>query len=105
MQISKVKDFLTNFKQQFQQKILDAVSRTFEIMAILTLHSVTIPSLLAVMKGVTDKMPPVDLILLLWLGLTFLFAKSAIQRDLLVMITIGLGFVIQAGLMAWIFFG
>jgi len=74
-------------------------------MAIIVLHSVTLPSLLAVMQGVTDKMPPVDLILLLWLGLTFLFAKAAIQRDLLVMITVGAGFVLQAVMMALIFFG
>ena len=96
---------LTKFKEQFQQKIIDTVARTFEIMAVVILHAVTFPSLLAVMKGVTDKMPPVDLILLLWLGLTFLFAKAAIKRDLLVMITIGGGFVVQAAMMALIFFG
>lgn len=93
------------FQERFQQRILDAISRTFELMAIIVLHSVTLPSLLAVMQGVTDKMPPVDLILLLWLGLTFLFAKAAIQRDLLVMITVGAGFVLQAVMMALIFFG
>ena len=96
---------LANFKERFQQKILDTIARTFELMAIIVLHSVTLPSLLAVMQGVTDKMPPVDLILLLWLGLTFLFAKAAIQRDLLVMITVGAGFVLQAVMMALIFFG
>ena len=93
------------FQERFQQRILDATARTFELMAIIVLHSVTLPSLLAVMQGITDKMPPVDLILLLWLGLTFLFAKAAIQRDLLVMITVGAGFVIQAVMMALIFFG
>lgn len=93
------------FKERFQQKILDTVARTFELMAVVILHAVTFPSLVAVMKGVTDKMPPVDLILLLWLGLTFLFAKAAVKRDLLIMITIGAGFVIQAAMMALIFFG
>ena len=96
---------IATFKERFQQKILDTIARTFELMAIIVLHSVTLPSLLAVMQGVTDKMPPVDLILLLWLGLTFLFAKAAIQRDLLVMITVGAGFVLQAVMMALIFFG
>jgi hypothetical protein len=33
-----------------------------------------------------------------------LFVKAAIQRDLLNLITIGLGFVVQAVLMALIFF-
>ena len=96
---------IANFKEKFQQKILDTVARTFELMAIVILHAVTFPSLMAVMKGVTDQLPPVDLILLLWLGLTFLFAKAAVKRDLLVMITIGAGFVVQAAMMALIFFG
>lgn len=96
---------IATFKERFQQKILDTIARTFEMMAIIVLHAVTLPSLMAVMQGVTDKMPPVDLILLLWLGLTFMFAKGAIQRDLLVMITIGAGFVVQAVMMALIFFG
>jgi hypothetical protein len=46
----------------------------------------------------------VDIVLLVWTALVLLFVKAAIQRDLLNLITIGLGFVVQAVLMALIFF-
>jgi hypothetical protein len=62
------------------------------------------PSLLAVMAGLTDRLPAVDLVLLVWGGLSLLFVKAAIQKDMLNVITIGFGFIIQAIMMALIFF-
>jgi hypothetical protein len=56
------------------------------------------------MNGLTDVMLPVDIVLLVWTALVLLFVKAAIQRDLLNLITIGLGFFVQATLMALIFF-
>jgi hypothetical protein len=56
------------------------------------------------MSGLTDRMPPVDLVLMIWTALTLLFVKAAVQKDMLNIITIALGFVVQAVLMALIFF-
>jgi hypothetical protein len=56
------------------------------------------------MAGLTDRLPGVDLVLLVWTGLTLLFVKAAIQKDMLNIVTIGFGFIIQATLMALIFF-
>jgi hypothetical protein len=56
------------------------------------------------MNGLTDVMLPIDIVLLVWTAVVLLFVKAAIQRDLLNMITIGLGFFVQAALMALIFF-
>jgi hypothetical protein len=56
------------------------------------------------MTGLTDKMPGADLILLAWTGLTLLFIKAAVQKDMLNIITIGVGFIIQSVLMVLIFF-
>lgn len=72
--------------------------------SVLVLHAATIPTLLAVMGGLTDRMPPVDLVLMIWSALTLLFVKAAVQKDMLNIITIALGFVVQAVLMALIFF-
>jgi hypothetical protein len=41
---------------------------------------------------------------MIWTGLLLLFAKAAVQRDLLNIITIGLGFMAQALMMMLIFF-
>jgi hypothetical protein len=46
----------------------------------------------------------VDIILFMWLGLVLLFGRAVILRDLLNIVTIALGFVIQAVLMALILF-
>jgi hypothetical protein len=95
--IKTVKDFV-------QTKFSHISAETLGWMAIIILHASTIPSLLAVMSGLTDRLPGVDLVLLVWTGLTFLFVKAAVQRDMLNLVTIGFGFIIQATLMALIFF-
>mgnify|MGYP007027728027 CR=1 FL=1 len=77
---------------------------TFGWLAAIVLHSATVPSMLAVMAGLTDRLPGVDLVLLVWTGLTLLFVKATIQKDMLNIVTIGFGFIIQATLMALIFF-
>jgi hypothetical protein len=56
------------------------------------------------MSGLTDKLPAVDMVLLVWSGLTLLFVKAAVQKDMLNVVTIGVGFIVQAVMMALIFF-
>ena len=95
--IDQVKTFV-------QTKISTISSETFGWLAAVVLHCSTVPSLLAVMAGLTDRLPGVDLVLLVWTGLTLLFVKAAIQKDMLNIVTIGVGFILQAVLMALIFF-
>ena len=92
------------FKQRAQEIFSRVSTETVGWLAVVVMHAATIPSLLAVMNGLTDVMLPVDIVLLVWTALVLLFVKAAIQRDLLNMITIGLGFFVQAALMALIFF-
>ena len=68
------------------------------------LHAATIPSLLALMTGVTDKTPSVDVVLMLWAALCMLFFRAVLLKDLLNIVTIGVGFMAQAMLMVLIFF-
>lgn len=72
--------------------------------AVVLLHLATIPTMIAVMTGLTEKMPPVDMVLFSWLGLFLFFVKATIQKDLLNIVTIGLGFFVQASLLALIVF-
>ena len=73
-------------------------------LAAIALHAATIPSLLALLTGMTDTTPSVDVVLFMWLGLVLLFGRSVILKDLLNIVTIGIGFVAQAVLMALILF-
>jgi hypothetical protein len=73
-------------------------------LAAIALHAATIPTLLALLTGLTDSTPSIDVIMFMWLGLVFLFGRAVILKDILNIVTIGLGFVIQAVLMALILF-
>lgn len=95
---------LIKFKKFIGEKFTYVSSETFGWLANVVLHASTVPSLLAVMAGLTDRLPGVDLVLLVWAGLTLLFVKAAVQKDMLNVVTIGFGFIIQAVLMALIFF-
>lgn len=95
--VNKIKEF---FIEKFSHISAEATGW----LAIVVLHASTIPSLLAVMAGLTDRLPGVDLVLLVWTGLTLLFVKAAVQKDMLNLITIGFGFIIQAVMLALIFF-
>lgn len=95
---------MEQFKSWAVAKVSLISSETFGWLAIIVLHAATIPSMLAVMSGLTDRLPSVDLVLLVWGGLGLLFVKAAVQKDMLNVVTIGLGFIVQAVLMALIFF-
>ncbi len=95
--IDQLKEFVTT-------KVSHISAETFGWLAVIVLHASTIPSLLAVMSGLTDRLPAVDLVLLVWAGLSLLFIKAAVQKDMLNVVTIGFGFIVQAVLMALIFF-
>jgi hypothetical protein len=73
-------------------------------LAAIVLHCATLPSFLALMTGLSDKTPSLDMILFLWSGLVMLFLRAVVLRDTLNIITIGFGFILQAGCMALILF-
>jgi hypothetical protein len=106
--INKFKEIKMADIEDIKAAVLSATSKISSEavgwISVLVLHAATIPTLLAVMSGLTDRMPPVDLVLMIWTALTLLFVKAAVQKDMLNIITIALGFVVQAILMALIFF-
>jgi hypothetical protein len=79
-------------------------AETLGWLAVVLLHLATIPTLAAILTGLTEKMPPVDLVLFSWMGLFFFFCKATIQKDILNIVTIGFGFFVQAALLALIVF-
>ena len=79
-------------------------AETMGWIAVILMHLATIPTMLAVLTGLTEKMPPVDMVLFSWVGLFCFFIKATIQKDLLNIVTIGFGFFVQASLLALIVF-
>lgn len=101
---TKVIEFVKNQYNDFTQSIARISSDTVEWVGIIALHGATIPTMLGLMMGMTDNTPPIDIVLILWGALTMFFVKAVIKKDILNIITIGLGFIGQAVLMALIFF-
>lgn len=95
---------ISDIKSLITEKLSHLSAETLGWLAAVVLHSATVPSLLAVMAGLTDRLPGVDLVLLVWTGLALLFVKAAVQKDMLNLVTIGFGFILQAVMMALIFF-
>lgn len=77
---------------------------TFAWLSMVVLNCATIPSFLAVKSGLTDKMPPLDLVMLLWVGLLLYFIRSAILKDMVMVVTLGIGFALQSIALGLIFF-
>jgi len=91
---------LRTFSETFSKTTADTLSW----LGIVILHLATVPSFLAIMSGLSEKMPPLDIILLLWMALLIFFLRSAILKDMLMVVTIGVGFAIQAIMLGIIFF-
>lgn len=73
-------------------------------LAAIVLHAATVPTILALITGLSDRTPNLDIVLFLWAGLVLLFLRAVALKDMLNIITIGVGFIMQAVLMALILF-
>jgi len=103
---SKIHDFfdLNLWVKNIKEHAPHVSAETMGWVAVILMHLATIPTLLAVLTGLTEKMPPVDMVLFSWVGLFCFFLKAAIQKDFLNIVTIGFGFFCQAALLALIVF-
>lgn len=95
---------LQDVSVDFKSMITKISTETIGWIGILLLHGATVPTMLGLMFGMTDKPPSIDMVLIVWAALGMFFIKAIIQRDILNLITIGLGFIMQATLMALVFF-
>jgi hypothetical protein len=106
--MSKVFAFFGNLRSNFvawlSQSLHTVSAETLGWMAVILIHGATVPTLLALLTGLSDNVPSVDIILLMWGGLVLLFGRAVVLKDSLNIVTIGAGFIVQAVLMALILF-
>ena len=95
--IVAIREFLAN-------SLATLSADTLGWLAAIVLHCATLPSFLALMTGLSDRTPSLDIILFLWSGLVLLFLRAVVLKDMLNIITIGFGFILQAGFMSLILF-
>jgi hypothetical protein len=99
-----VKAFVTKlwleFKSSIRQVSIDGIGWT----GLIALHAVTIPSLFGLMTGLTDNTPPIDMVIILWAAMGLFYIKAILERNVVSLVIIGLGFIMQSILMALVFF-
>ena len=88
-----VHDFfdLNQWVKNIKEHAPQVSAETMGWIAVILLHLATLPTMIAILTGLTEKMPPVDLVLFAWAGLFCI-------------VTIGFGFFVQAALLALIVF-
>jgi len=95
----------TDIMNEFLNTHLPKISAdTLGWLAAVVIHCATIPTLLALLTGLSDNTPNLDIVLFAWSGLVLMFGRAVVLRDSLNIITIGAGFMVQAGIMAAILF-
>jgi hypothetical protein len=95
--IDIARDFITNTLARIS-------ADTLGWLAAILLHAATVPTMLALITGLSDRPPSLDLVLFMWSALVLLFLRAIVLRDNLNIITIGLGFIVQAVMMALVLF-
>jgi hypothetical protein len=99
---------MISFKERANSWLAEHLPRisadTLGWLAVILIHCATIPTLLALLTGLSDNVPNLDIVLFMWSGLVLLFVRSVVLRDTLNIITIGAGFIVQATVMAMILF-
>lgn len=97
MSIDTVRNFLSTTFTKIS-------AETLGWLAVIVVHAATIPTLLALMTGLSDRTPNLDIVLFAWAGLVLMFFRAVVLKDILNIVTIGIGFIVQAVLMALILF-
>lgn len=95
---------LENLRTMLATTLAKVSAETLGWLAAIVIHAATVPTFMAIMTGLSDRTPNLDVILFVWAGLLLLFLRSVVLKDILNIFTIGLGFIMQAVLMALILF-
>jgi hypothetical protein len=102
--IIKLDVLLNSLRTWLEQHLPKVSAETLGWLAVVLIHCATIPTLLALLTGLSDSVPNLDIVLFMWAGLLLLFFRAVVLKDMLNIITIGLGFIAQAVIMAMILF-
>ena len=99
--LSYVKEAIKNF---LEHKLRPSTAESIGWIGLVLLQGALIPTYLAIMADITDKMPPLDLVLFMWAALITFFVRAAVLRDTVNVLTIGAGFIVNAVFLALILF-
>jgi hypothetical protein len=77
---------------------------TLNIASVVVLHCVFVPSTIAYLTGLTEKLPSFDSVLLVLLALTIMAANALVKNDRLAILTHMIGFIGNCVLLSMVVF-
>jgi hypothetical protein len=95
---------IKNLRTALEGAMKRVSSETMGWLAGIEIHAATVPTLLAMITGLSDSGPNLDVVFFMWAGLVLLFFKAVVMRDMLNIVTLSLGFMVQSALMAMLIF-
>ena len=81
------------------------ISEILGYIGMLLIHGAIVPTTIANMLGLSNHTPPLNMVLLIQLGLLLFLIRAIAQKDLLYIISNGFGFAMQTTLLSIIVFG
>ena len=96
--------FLDSFKDVLNDQLKSISADTVEWLAVVLMHAATLPSIFGLLLGVSDRLPSIDVVSFIWTGLILFFVRALILKDMLIVMTVGVGFIIQALLLGFLVF-
>jgi hypothetical protein len=100
----KIEKLIQNANLWLAMHLPKVSAETLGWLAIVLINCATIPTLLALLTGLSDNVPSLDIVLFMWAGLLLMLGRAVVLKDMLNIVTIGLGFMVQAVIMAMILF-
>ena len=97
---TKSKEVVQDVVHSLMDKIQHISKTTLEWIAIVLIHCSCVPSTIAFLRGITDLMPSVEVVLFTWVGLIVYFFKSFVENNRIMIFTNAVAFCIQAVLLA-----
>ena len=74
-------------------------------MGMACIHGATLPTSIGVIMGWTNHLPPLSMVLLVWVGLILFFVRALVRFDWLYLISNGIGLVANSILLILIVYG
>lgn len=96
--------FLKRFNAMLQKIRNMAAPEIAGWLAMVMLHSNTVPTTIALILGYNATLPPLSMVLLTWAGLALYLWRAVYQKDILYMVSNGIGFMLNSVLLAILVF-
>ncbi len=100
--LDSINNALNSFGNSIIQYVNTISERTLSVSAIAILHCIFIPSLLANLNALSDKLPSLDSVLLVLIALTIMTLHAILKSDRLLIVLHIMGFVINSAILSMI---